>query len=190
MNYYLFVPLVLVLLLFLPLKLEGRASFNCENMTGAMGVFLYGIKIEQEKFKITKRWALSLIDDEGKEKEFDKDKMIFTKMLIGQIKDKTRLQELFVVYNLGLGDSFLTAMVAGYINTFFYILFSSIKNYKPTASLGVCENIGYNKQVCVFSATIKISISLFDVVYSLLHSLILTKKEAAKEKAVEKGEQI
>ena len=187
MNYYLLIPIAIILVLFLPIKLEGKASFNVLDMTGAVGVFLYGKKVEQERFKVTKGKVITLIDEAGEEKEFDKDKMIFTKMLVGEIKDKTRLQELFVVYNLGLNDSFTTAMVAGYINVIFYTIFSSIKNYKPTASLGVCENIAYNKEVCVFSLTLKISISLFDVVYSLLHSLILTRKQARLDKT-KKGE--
>ncbi|MBO5394522.1 MAG: DUF2953 domain-containing protein [Clostridia bacterium] len=189
MNYYLLIPIAVILLFFLPIKLEGRASFNAFDMTGAIGVFLYGKKIEHERFRISKGKVFALIDDQGQEKEFDKDKMIFTKMLIGEIKDKTRLQELFVMYNFGLNDAFLTAMAAGYLNTIFYIIFSSIKNYKPTASLGVCENIAYNKEVCVFSVTLKISISLFDVVYSLIHSLILTRKQAKLEK-INKGETV
>lgn len=182
MNFYLLIPLVLILFLFLPIKLEGKASFNVENMTGAVGVFLYGKKIEHQRFRVSKGKIFALIDEQGKEQDFDKEKMLFTKMLIEQIKDKTRLQEFFVVYNLGLNDAYLTSMIAGYINAALYMFFASIKNFKPTASLGVCENIAYNKMVCVFSATIKISISLFDVVYSLLHSLILTYIRGKKEK--------
>ena len=174
MNYWLLIPLFIILLLFLPIGIMGKASFNVDNLTGAFGVFLYGIKLEHQRFRLSKGKLVALVDDEGKEEDFDQEKLVFTKMLISEIKDKTRLKELFIVYNLGLEDAFLTSMVAGYINSALYIFFSSIKNYKPTASLGVCENIAYNKSVCTFSATIKISISLFDVVYSLLHSLILT----------------
>ena len=135
---------------------------------------MYGIKIEHQRFRISKGKILALANDQDDEQEVDQEKLVFTKMLLSEIKDKTRLKELFVVYNLGLDDAFLTSMAAGCLNSFFYIFFSSIKNFKPTASLGVCENIAYNKSVFTISATIKIAISLFDVVYSLLHSLILT----------------
>ena len=182
MNYYLLIPLVVIIISALPIKLEGRGSFNLLEMSGAFGVFLYKFKIEHQRFKISKRKIIWLAENEEKEVEFSQTQMIFTKMLIGQIKDKTRLKELFVMYNFGLEDSFLTAMIAGHINVFLYGLLVSIKNYKPTASVGVCDNLAFNKQVCQFALTMKISISLFDIVYSLLRSVILTKKEERKLK--------
>ncbi|MBQ8909392.1 MAG: hypothetical protein IJY90_03805 [Clostridia bacterium] len=180
MNYYLFIPLFIIVLMFVPIKLEGRGSFNLLDMSGAFGVFFYRFKIEHQRFKITKRKIIWLAENEEKEVEMSQAQIIFTKMLIGQIKDKTRLQELFIMYNLGAQDSFATAMIAGYINAFLYTLLVSIKNYKPTASVGVCDSISYNKTVCQFALDMKISISLFDVVYSLLRSVILTKKEQRK----------
>ena len=102
MNYYLLIPIFVILILFLPIKIEGRASFNVLEMSGAFGSFLYGVGIEHQKFRIARGKIVGL-DDKGEEKPFDisKNQLIFTKMLIGEIKDKTRLQELFVVYNFG-----------------------------------------------------------------------------------------
>lgn len=176
MNYYLLIPFVIILLLFIPIKLEGRASFNFLDMKGAIGVFLYKFNIEHQRFRFVKGKLVGLGDnDEEKDFDISEKELIFTKMLIGQIKDKTRLQELFVMYNLGTHDAFQTAMIAGVINVSLLSFMGTIKNFKPTASLGVCDNISYNNKVCQFALTIKISISLFDIVYSLLRSLILTR---------------
>lgn len=188
MNWEFIVIFAVLILLFIPLKIEGRASFNLLQMKGALGVFLYKFQVEKQRFRLSKGKILALSDDEKEEGEIDSTKLIFTKMLLSEIKDKTRLQELFVIYHLGLSDAYLSAMVAGHINTILYGLFASIKNYKPTASLGVSDNIAFNKEVAQFALTIKISISLFDVVYSLIRSVILTKKETNKIEVQNKGE--
>ena len=179
MNYYLLIPLAIILLAFFPIQVEGRGSFNFIDMFGAFGVFIFNIKIEHQQFRIKKRKIIG-VDDDGKDDEnfeFGQKELIFSKMLIGEIQDKTRPKELFVMYNLGLGDAFLTAMVAGVINTILTSFMVSIKNYKPTASLGICDTISYNRMVAQFAVTLKISISLFDIVYSFLRSVILTKKK-------------
>ncbi|MBE7074284.1 MAG: hypothetical protein E7379_04275 [Clostridiales bacterium] len=176
MNYYLFIPLFFIILLFIPIKLEGRASFNALALSGAVGVFLYKFKIARQRFKIQKREIIWLVASEEQEVELNQSRLIFIKMFLGEIKDKTRFQELFIMYNLGIGDAFTTSMIAGHINALLYAGLVSIKNYKPTASLGVCDSISFNKMVCTFAVNMKISISLFDIVYSLLRSVILTKK--------------
>ena len=114
--------------------------------------------------------------------------MLFMKMFITEIKDKTRLKEISVFYNLGIGDAFASAILGGFINTTLIAFMSSIKNEKPTANLGVYDTISYNRKVCQFSVKTVLSISLFDVVYSLLHSVILTKKNENQLKGEEKWE--
>lgn len=189
MSWELTVVFAILVLFFLPVKVEGRASFNLLDMKGAIGVFVYRLQVEKQRFRINKGQIFLLTENDTKEEEFDEGKMIFVKMLIDEIKDKTRLKELFVIYNFGIGDAYQTAMIAGHINTLLYCLFSAIKNYKPTASLGVSDNIAFNSTVAQFALTMKISISLYDVVYSLLRSVILTKKQTNKKKEI-KGETV
>ena len=45
-----------------------------------------------------------------------------------EIKDKTRLKQLAVFYNIGTGDAFSSAMVAGLVNFVVTSLFTNIKN--------------------------------------------------------------
>ena len=86
--------------------------------------------------------------------------------MIKQIKDKARLKEIYLFYNIGLQDAFASAMLCGLINTVATIFFTKIKNEKPTASFGVYDTVSYNKRVLELSFMTKVSISLFDIVYS------------------------
>lgn len=183
MNYYLLIPFFIIILCFIPIKLEGRASFNFLDLSGAFGVFFYRIKITHQEVWIKHKKIMLKKDNhiESKEISFDSNEVVFLEKLIGQVKDKVRLRLFSIFYNLGLNDAFMTSIVAGYVNVLTLIFFTSIKNSKPTASLGVYDTISYNREVCQFATKIILSISLFDVVYSLLRSVILTKREFSKK---------
>ena len=179
MNFYLLIPFFIILLCFLPIKLEGRFSFNLLNLSGAFGLFLYNIKLLHEEIWIKHKKIIMQKDKniESKEISFDSREVIFLKIFIFQILAKIRLRLIQVIYNLGVSDAFKTAMIAGYINESIAILYARIKSSKPTASLEICDNISFNKTQCQFAFRIILSISLFDIAYSFIRSVILTKKD-------------
>lgn len=183
MNYYLLVPFFIILILILPIKMRVKISFDCLEKTGGLGIFLFGIKIQDLIFWIRGNKLVSMRNHKvhATEIEFD-DSMIFVEEFSGQIKNKTRLKDLMVIYNLGAGDAFVTGMISGWINDFLVTSFSMIKSYRPTARLGMMNNIAYNKKVCTFAVNGNFSISLFDVVYSLARSVMLTKKRYSSKK--------
>ena len=182
MTYYLFIPFVIVLILFFPIKGEARVSFNVLDFSGAYGIFVYNLKLQHRLFWIKGKKIILKKENsiETKELSFSSREVIFVEMFTNQIKDKTRLRKLSVIYTLGVDDAFLSAMLGGYINFALTTFYTTIKNKKPTATLEIADTISYNRQVCQFAATISISISLFDIVYSLLNSVILTWKKYAK----------
>ena len=94
-----------------------------------------------------------------------------------QIKQKSRLKYLEVYYHLGVEDAYLTSMIAGIINSALLIFFTGLKNSRPTASLGVYDSVSFNKKVAEIAINFCASLTLFDVVYSFLNSLILSKKK-------------
>ena len=179
MNYYLFLPFGVILLFFLPIKLEARLSFNVLNFSGVIGVFLYKIKLLHEQFWIKGKKIITQNDDELETKEisFKSKEIIFMEIFTEQIKDKTRLRSIAIFYNLGLGDAFASAMMGGLVNFVITSFFTSVKNQKPTASLSLNDTISYNREICQFAFRLVVYISLFDIAYSFFRSLVLTKRK-------------
>lgn len=184
MNYYLLIPFGIILVLVMPIRMKIRVSFNALEKAGGLGLFLFGIKIQDLIFWIRGNKIVSMKNNKAhsKEIEFDSDSMIFVEEFAKQIKNKTHLRELTLIYNFGLNDAFLTSMVAGWLNMFVITFFAVVKSYKPTAKLGMMDNIAYNQKVCTFAIRSRLSISLFDVVYSLARSVMLTKKKYSMKK--------
>ena len=183
MNWYLLIPFAVIVILFIPIKLQGRVSFNVAEMSGAIGIFLYRIKLSHQLIWFENKKIYTRKEEEitSKELELSSKEMIFAEMLFGELKDKTRLKEISIFYNLGVGDAFTSAMLGGSINVLLMSFLGIIKNAKPTASLGIYDTISYNREVCQFAVKAVMSISLFDVVYSLIRSVILTKRVSNKK---------
>lgn len=180
MNYYLFIPFIIICLMFLPIKLEARFSFNLLDMSGAVGAFLYGFKITHQMLWIKGKKIITKKEEavESQEIDFQGKEITFLKIFLKQLTNKTRLKKIELFYNIGLDDAFTSAMVSGHINVIVVYLYTRIKNEKPTASLELNNTISYNRKVLQFAFKCIITISLFDIVYSWLNSVILTKKKS------------
>ena len=187
MNYYLLIPFFLILILFIPVKLKLKFSCNLLKQNGAFGIFIFFKKIMHQQFWLNN--GKIILKDEKKtsvvEIELDSKELIFAEVFSKQIKNKTRLKELYLFYNVGLNDAFLSSMLAGYINLASLIFFTKLKNTRPTASFAVYDTVSYNRMVIELAVKMIISISLFDIVYSFILSLIITNR-IAKSKMHEK----
>lgn len=181
---YLLIPTFLILLLLMPVIAQARVTFNLQTKTGVICIFVYGIKIVYWIYEIKGKTILIKNQDETKEVELnlEDDDLLLFEYFGAQIKDKLRLKELYVFYNLGVGDAFESAMLGGFLNVAVLTFFTTLKSKKPTASLGIYDTISYNKNVFEVAAKTKISISLIDVAYSFLNSVILTWKTKSKVK--------
>ena len=184
MNLYYLIPSFLIVLLLLPVFVKVRASYNVLENMGAIGFFIFGTKITSLKFKISGLSIKIYKENNGKkfqrfkeEKiDFESEEAVFIENLIKDLKDKIRLKYLQVHYNLGVSDAFKTAMLCGYVNSFLLTVFTRIKCTKPTASFFLGDIPSFNQTVFQFAFGLKISITFFDVVYSLIKSAILTLK--------------
>lgn len=187
MNYYLLIPAIIVLIMFFPVQFEVRFSLNFHNLSGAVGAFIFKKKIIHSLIWIKGKKIITR--SEGKtntqEIEFNGKEIIFLEMFTNQIKKKTRLKKLAIYYNIGLNDAFLTCYFCGIVNFIISILFARIKNERPTVTLENNDIVSYNLSIMQASVVLKFSISLFDVVYSLLCSVILTRKKQKKIKQEE-----
>lgn len=183
-SLYYLIPTFFILLLLVPIFLEVRVSFNALDNSGAFCIYLSKIKLKYFLFEFVGK-TLRLKDEKQiteKDIDFSSPEIALLEEFSKQLKQKARLKFLEVYYHIGLDDAFVTSMLCGVINVSALIFFTSLKNARPTASLSIYDNVSYNKKVVELAANLSVSLSLFDVVYSFLNSLILSKKKAKQAK--------
>ena len=179
---YLIIPAVIIFLLFLPIILQLKLSFNVLTNTGVISVYIFRKNVLYYIFEIKGDTISLKNENETTEKkiEFDSPEIIFYKYFTSEVKEKLRLRFLELYYNIGLNDAFLTSMVCGYINLLYFVLTSYMKNAMPTSSIELYDTASFNESEAVVMTNVNLSISLFDLVYSLLLSVILTLKSKKK----------
>ena len=184
-SLYFLIPAFVIVVLVFPVFAEVRVSFNPLFNRGVVALFLFRFKvlyfifsfhgkyIELENEKETKRQEL----------EFSSQQFALMEEFSKQIKDKVRLKKMYVFYNIGTGDAYSSALVCGILNYALTQVFLVLKSHKPTASFCVYDTVSYNKTNCEVAGRIAVSISFFDVAYSFILSVILTRRRAKKDKS-------
>ncbi len=178
-SLYFLIPMFFILLLVFPVFAEIRVSFNPIYNRGVIALFIFRKNILYYIFSFHGKYIELTNKKETKfqKLEFESAQFAFIEEFINEIKDKTRLKKIYIFYNIGTGDAFSTAMLCGAINQALLQLFLHIKSLKPTASLCVYDTASYNNEVFEVAGRMNVSISFFDVVYSFILSVILTKKK-------------
>ena len=184
-SLYLLIPSFFIVLFIVPLIFEVRLTFNLQEKHGVICVYLFKIKLKYYSYQIDGKNIILKNQKEVllKTFEFDPSQLVVVKIFKEQLASKARLKELFLNYNIGLDDAFTTAMLCGLINSAVLTFFAGLKNTRPTASMGVYDIVSYNREIFELSLRGKASISLFDVVYSCLLSVILIKRLSKGENA-------
>ena len=177
--YYL-IPAVVIVLLVFPIFVEVRISFNPLFNRGVVALFLFRFKVMYFIFSFHGKYIELENEKETKrqELEFSSQQFALMEEFVRQIKDKVRLKKMYVFYNIGTGDAFGSALVCGVLNFALTQAFLVLKSHKPTASFCVYDTVSYNKTQFEVAGRVAASISFFDVAYSFILSVILTRRKA------------
>lgn len=176
-SLYFLIPTVIILLLIFPIFIEVRISYNPMFNRGVVALFIFKKKVIYYIFSFHGNYIELQNEKETKTQklQFQSEQFEVMEEFGKQIKDKIKLKKLYVFYNIGVGDAFASAMFCGLVNQIFSFFFLYLKSKKPTASFCVYDTVSYNKEVFEVAVVGQISISLFDVAYSFLYSVIITK---------------
>ncbi len=182
MNYhyafYYLIPAVFILLIVFPVFIEVRVSYNPIFNRGVVALFIFKKKIFYYFISFHGTYIELKNEKETKtqELEFESEKFEVMEEFGKQVAYKLKLKKFYIFYNIGVDDAFSGAMLCGLINQIFTFLFLFLKSKKPTASFCVYDTVSYNKEVFELAGVTQISISLFDIAYSFLYSVIITKE--------------
>ncbi len=184
MNFLFYlIPTVLILLLVFPIFAEVRVSFNPLFNRGVVALFVFRFKVMYYIFSFHGKYIELQNEKETKrqELEFSSQQFVLVEEFVKQVKQKTRLKKMYVFYNIGTGDAFSSAILCGYINTILTQFFLVLKSKRPTTSFCVYDTVSYNKTQCEVAGRVGASISFFDVAYSFLIAVILTRRKTKNQ---------
>ena len=130
-------------------------------------LFYYEISFHGTKLRIENEKRLKYKEIEFSGAEFDT-----MQHFLKKVSKKIKIKEVEVMYNVGAGDAFSSAVLCGDINQVLIQAFLYLKKTKPTARVVLFDNVSYNRQVCVFVINSKISFSLLDILSTFVYAFV------------------
>lgn len=177
-NIIFFISLFLILLIVIPITFKGKISYSVLDNLGSLGVYVFGIKVFHFLFLIKDNSIIIKTKKHKKEIEMEisNEQIRFVEQLLIQLKQKIYLKNILIDSKIGLGDAFNSAILSATLLNIFLSAFAFIKNSKKYAKIEVNNFTAFNEKVIQISGIIQFSISIFDILYCLFMSLVITRR--------------
>ena len=182
-SLWLLIPLFLFLLLILPFIFEARVSYNFYKNFGTLSLKLWFIRLTVITFKVKGKKLIVRTKNNAKQIEISLvgPEIKLLEQFSVQIKDKIKVKKLEFHSRIGIGDAFHSAMLSSLISVLISMLWGYIKNEKDTALIDVVNHTEYKEKVFQISLLGRVSISIFDTLYSFIMASIIVKKSDSRK---------
>lgn len=185
-----FILLALLLVLVLPLKFNVYLNLNVLKNRGYIKLKLFSIKFLYFKLKYKNKKIILNNIKTTKEINLDinKQNIDFMNELQAQLVKRLYLKNLKLYLNVGVKENpFANAMLGASLEVLLSIVSSIIKFHKPTADVNYKICTYYEKNIGIINIDFAISISITNLIISLLRSkLIIKRKEQIKNESKRK----
>ena len=179
-SLYFLIPLFFVMVFVVPLSMRIKFACDINKNQTIISAFLWKLKLITIRLYIKDNKIYLITKHKEKEIEIKLSiKEIYFVESIGEnLKDKTTLRKLAFWGKIGLIDAKDTALSTGSLLVALKCIFAYIKNYKPTCSMSANITPIYDDSVLLFCGYLSFSITLFDLLFSLIISLFSLRRKA------------
>ncbi|MBR4124558.1 MAG: hypothetical protein IKR12_03195 [Clostridia bacterium] len=170
MSFFYVFMVVLILVIVLQFTIKIKLYFNVKNNTGKLQVSFINIKIIDYNISICSR-CIRFSKKNKKNKylpiSFDKQTIESYNKFKDILFRKVYAKQLGIYFNFGLKNrADITAMTVGYVDIFSKIAYSVLKTKKSEVEMDLKTYANFNNSVIKFGLKAKISLSIFDLIWS------------------------
>ena len=179
-SLYFLIPLFFVIIMVFPLSFRIKFALDSNKKQMIVSAFLWKLKLITIKLCVKNNKIYLITKQRKKEIELKLSiKEIYFVESIGEnLKDKTTLRKLEFCGKVGLVDAKDTAVITSSILIILKSFFAYIKNYKPTCSMSANIEPNYNSSVMIICGYASFTITIFDLLFSLIISLFSLRSKA------------
>lgn len=190
MSFFYVFLIVLILLFVIQFTIKIKLYFNAKSNSGKLQIFFVNLKIIDYKISLCSR-CIKLSKKNNKNKylpiSFDRQTIESYNKFKDILFRKVYAKQIGVYFNFGLKSrADITAMITGYVDIFSKIAYSVLKTKKSEVKMKLKTYANFNNNVIKFGLKAKISLSIFDLIWSFAESKVkelLVKKPKEKVNA-------
>lgn len=176
-NLFFLIPLFFVVIFCIPINFRIKVALDFGKKNVVISLFLWKLKVKtlQAYVKGTKIFIKS-----KKKKQisfsFKSKSMQFMENFMTNLKSKIQPKKICIYSRIGVGDAKDTATLCGLVITLTKTIFCYVKNKKPTCSTNSYISPDFKREMQIFCLYSCLSITLFDILYSLVISLFILRR--------------
>lgn len=175
---YLLILSLSILFLIFPFSFNIKIAYNVKTNDGFLSIKVWKITLHNTGLK-RKGKSIILIqkrDTKSFEIEVSSEQLRFLKMFLTEVKNKIRIKKLEIKTETGVNNPFKSAMFSGFISSFILSIFARLKTLQPTAAFQLNNNTNFYDYTLNAESFLRVSISIFDVFYSLIIAILKKDK--------------
>ena len=179
-SLYLAIPLFFIVLVIVYMQIKVNVEVNALAGYVLLVISLFNIKIIKIKLVYNNNKIYYFLNKKEKEIniQLSVGQVYFINQFVANIKDKTMLKYLDVNAKIGTMDAYSTAMQCGTMIALSKTLFAYLKTKKYTATLSTFIEPKFNQNIFLIKIDLCVKITLYDLLYSLIVSLVSLKRRA------------
>ena len=188
MDFFYAIILTLLIVCVLQLTLKLKVMFNIKSNTGKLQLKYVGIRIFDFDISI-KSQCLKLVSKSGKAKylpiELNQQSLQEYADFQTILFKKTYFKTLAIYFNFGIkSNAFASAMVCGYVDIICKMLYAIFKTKKSEAQAKLKIYPSFKNDVIKFGFKAKISLSIYDLIWSFSEAMIAKQLKSKGKKGV------
>lgn len=182
-SLYLIILIFFIVVLITPLGFRIKFFYDVKNNRGAISIKLWFIWIKKIKLKIKGKKIFLIEKHKNREIEIElnEPQIRFLKFFSTEVKDKVKIRSVIAHSKVGVDNPMLSGFFSSFISNVILSFFAFVKNKRPSACFKLTNYTnfyGFNLIVGVYS---RFSLSIFDVIYSFIMSILRTGKDRVLE---------
>ena len=183
-NLLLVIVVFFLILMVLPFIVSIFVSYDVLHNSGDFFVHLFFFKIISYKLKLEGKNIILISKKKKKmiETKISEKQMRFLNQLFKQFKQKLIIKKLYGFSQISLNDAMKSALLTGFVNSIMSSIFAYIKNTKKSAQIGIFCEPAYNEVCLNISSFCAFSITILDILYSLVMSATIIKRSEKYER--------
>ena len=182
-SLYLLILLFFIILLITPLGFKVKVFYSLKSNCGAISIKLWCFWIKKIKFvfKGKKIYILEKHNNSEIEIELDEPQLRFLQFFNDEVKDKVKIRSVNAFMRVGVDNPFYSALMSSLTQDIILGIFAKIKNKMQLAHFNLKAYTSYNEFNFILALNGRLSLSILDVVYSFVLSILRTKSNKKRK---------
>ncbi len=187
-SLYLLILVLIIILIIFPFTFNSTFFYNLNLNLGTFSLKVGFITLKKADIKRVGRDIVLIEKKKNKELEIkiNKEQIRFLKTFFIEVKNKFKIRKIEINSEAGAGNPFNSALFSGVYSGIVLSLFSRLKIKQPTASFELKNNTNFFDFMFKIKIFLRGSISIFDILYSLIISVLRNKKDKMLEGKLKK----